>query len=216
MATVASIARAMRIPSVRGSASLAVLVATIAVAAVACGESAPSAAPSARPTPLVTPDPHLSDPTTLEDVWRGLGSAGLRMTANNATAGGADSDLVKRINATYLGWPLNVSQYRSSIALARATEWTPGEPPGQGEPPVAIVGANILVSWGPQTGEEPARPDARQADGLDELIAALDRLLKPLKVRSAVPVAVPGVVLGPTPAASPSATSEAGEATSAP
>ena len=216
MAGVASIARAMRIPSVRGSAPMALLVVAVAVAAVACGEAAPSAAPSVRPTPVVTPDPHLSDPTTLEDVWRGLGSAGLRMTANNATAGGADSDLVKRINATYLGWPLNVSQFRSSIVLARATEWAPGEPPGQGEAPVTIVGANILVSWGPQTGEEPALPDARQADGLEELIAALDRLLKPLKVRSAVPVSVPGVVLGPAPAASPSATSEAGEATSAP
>lgn len=206
----------MRTPSIRGSASLAVLVSAIVMTAAACGDAAPSASPSARPTPVVTPDPHLPDPAALEDVWHGLGAAGLTMTANNATAGAGDSALVKRINATYLGWPLNVSQFTTSAALEEATPWEPGEPPGQGEAPVAIVGANILVTWGPQTGEEPVKPDARQTEGLEDLVAALDRLLKPLRVRSIVPIQVPGVVLGPTPAASPSGTSEAGQATSAP
>lgn len=206
----------MRTPSIRGSASLAVLGAVLAFGAAACGEAATSAVPTVRPTPLITPDPHLSDPAALEDVWRGLGAAGLAMTANNATAGTADSSLVKRINATYLGWPLNVSQYRSSILLDKETPWPAGEKPGQGEAPVAIVGANILVTWGPQTGEEPADPDARQVDGLDDLVAALDRLLKPLRIRTSVDVAIPGVVFATDEVASPSATSEAGEATPAP
>ena len=206
----------MRTPSTRGSAPLAMLVVGIVLVVVACGNAAPSAAPSARPIPVATPDPHLADPASLEEVWRGLGRAGLRMTANNATAGTAGSALIKRINATYLGWPLNVSEYRSSILLAKETPWESGAKPGQGEAPVAIAGANILVTWGPQTGEEPATPDARQVDGLDELVVALDRLLKPLRVRSSVDIATPGVVLGTDAGASPSATSEAGEATSAP
>ncbi|HEX6868097.1 MAG TPA: hypothetical protein VF119_04790 [Candidatus Limnocylindrales bacterium] len=206
----------MRTPSRRGSASLAMLVAGIVLVVAACGGSAPSAAPSARPRPVATPDPHLADPATLEEVWRGLGQAGLRMTANNATAGTAGSALVKRINATYLGWPLMVSEYRSSKLLAEETPWEAGAKPSQGEAPVAIVGANILITWGPQTGEEPATPDARQVDGLDELVLALDRLLNPLRIRSSVDIAMPGVVLGADAGASPSATSEAGEATPAP
>ncbi len=211
----------MRSPSTRGfgaQALLVALVATTAIALVACGEAAPSVAPTTRPTPVVTPDPHLSDPTTADEVYRGLGAAGLRITANNANAGGEDPALIKRINATYLGWPLNVSEFRTTSALADDTAWKAGEPPGQGEAPVAIVGSNILVTWGPQTGEQPATPDARQLDGLDDLVLALDRLLSPLRVRTAVPVDVPGVVLGSpdgTPA-SPDATTAEGPATPAP
>ena len=211
----------MRTPSPGGSGTrvvFAVLAAITALVVAACGEAPPSVAPTTAPTPLITPDPHLSDPTTADEVYRGLGRSGLRITANNATAGGEDADLVKRINATYLGWPLNVSEYRSSTALRKDTRWDPGEPPGQGEAPVAVAAANILVTWGPQTGERPASPDARQSEGLDDLIAALDRLLKPLRARTIVKVSVPGVVLGPAPdpSASPDATTADGEATPKP
>jgi hypothetical protein len=204
----------MRMPSIRSSRSIAVLV-CLALSAAACGEAPSSASPSARPTPVVTPDPHLGASTTVDDVWRGLGSAGVRLTANNASAGVPGDDLVKRINATYLGWPLNVSEFRTRAALVRATDWKPGVRPGQGEAPVAIAGANILVTWGPQTGATPAAPDGRQLEGLDELVTALDGLLAPLRVRSVVAIDVPGVA-GDPPAASSSATADEGEATPAP
>jgi hypothetical protein len=192
----------MRTPSERGIGTRTGFIALVAVsvfALVACGEAAPSSAPpTVRPTPTATPDPHLTDPTTAEDVWRGLGAAGLRMTANNATTGGGDSDLVMRINATYLGWPLNVSEYRGSEALAEETDWKPDEKPGQGDAPIAIAGANILVTWGPQTGEKPVEPDERQVEGLDALVAALDRLLSPLRTRTVVAVEVAGSSEPPT------------------
>lgn len=206
----------MRTPMSRGAIPFAVLIASIAIATAACGEAPPSVAPTVRPTPVVTPDPHLSDPASVDEVWRGLGAAGLRMTANNATAGGDDESLVKTINATYLGWPLSLSEYRSSAALAETTDWEEDDDPGQGESPIAIAGANILVLWGPQTGEEPPTPDGRQADALDALVTAMDRLLSPLRVRANVPIDVPGVVLGPTPPASPDGTTGEGETTSAP
>ena len=103
----------------------------------ACGEAPASKAPATpRPTPVVTPDPHLDDPATADQVFLGLVKAGLRMTANNADAGGAGDDLVKRINATYLGWPLSVSEYRTAKALAEATDWSKADDLGQGDPPV--------------------------------------------------------------------------------
>jgi hypothetical protein len=211
----------MRTPSSGGSGTRVGLVALVAagmIALAACGSAPPSVAPTVRPTPLVTPDLHLTDPTTADAVYLGLGEAGLRITANNANAGGEDADLVKRINATYLGWPLNVTQFKTTSALTKDTAWTAGEPPGQGEAPIAIAGANILVTWGPQTGEQPASPDARQLDGLADLVTALDRLLRPIRARTVVKLSVPGVVLAPgaTPSASSGATTAEGEATSKP
>lgn len=171
----------------------------LAVLVAGCGEAQLTPAPTARPTPVITPDPHLPDPTTADAVFLALGAAGLRVTANNAASG--DGDLVKRINATYLGWPLAVSQYTSSSALAAATAWTADDRPGQGEPPVQIAGLNILIEWGPTTGAEPKRPAGAQVDGLRDLASTLHVLLEPIRARSVVPV--PGAV-APTPAAEPS------------
>jgi hypothetical protein len=171
----------------------------------ACGSAPPSTVPATpRPTPVITPDPHLGDPATANDVFLGLARAGLRMTANNADAGGEDSALVKRINATYLGWPLAVSEYRTSAALARVTDWAEEGKPGQGDPPVAIAGLNILVEWGPTTGEAPPEPDGARRDGLRELASQLDRLLSPLRARAVI--AVPGAG---TASVDPSGTTEA-------
>jgi hypothetical protein len=211
----------MRTPSPRGLGTRAGFIALCTMAILglaACGSTPPSVAPTVAPTPLITPDPHLADPTTADEVYRGLGASGLRITANNASAGGEDPDLIKRINATYLGWPLNVSQYRTSAALVKGTGWEPGEPPGQGEAPVAIAAANILVQWGPQTGEHPATPNERQLNGLKDLVTALDRLLSPLRARTVVRIDVPGVVMGPTtdPSGSSDATTADGGATPKP
>ena len=50
----------------------------------ACGgDAAPSASTSARPTPVVTPDPHLTSPALADDVWRALSRGGLRIVAKD-------------------------------------------------------------------------------------------------------------------------------------
>ncbi len=175
------------------------LVAAATLLAAACGSSPPSPSPTTAPTPIVTPNPHLGNPATAQEVFNGLGRAGLSITPNTATTGAQDSDVVTKIFATYLGWPLDVVQYRTSGALTKATPWTAGEGPGRGESAVTLVGSNILVSWGPRTpGVKPERPDDRQADGLEKLVGALDLLLWPLRARANVPVAV-----APTVAAAP-------------
>ena len=207
----------MRIAARRGTARLvATIVVTLAVAA-ACGGTPPSASPPATPapTPLITPDPHLPDPATADQVFLALGAAGIKMTANNAASGPADGPLVKRINATFLGWPLTVTQYRTTAALQELTAWAPDELPGQGEPSVAIAGLNILVEWGATTGAQPQDPAGPQIQGLIDLAAAMDVLLSPLQARSVVPV--PGVVtVAPAPSAAPgSSVGPSGEASPA-
>ena len=187
-----------------GSRSAAALVAA-AVLVAACGGAPSSAAPSAVPAPLATPNPHLPSPATAQQVFSGLGKAGLRITANTASLGAEGSDVVTKIYATYLGWPLDVTQYRSSTALTRLTEWPVGEAPGSGEPPISLAGMNILITWGPTTsGTVPQKPDSRQSDGLRELVTALDMLLSPLRARTNVPVAYSGQV-ATAPSAAPSA-----------
>ena len=174
-----------------------------AVLAAACGSAAPSASPSAALTPLVTPNPHLPSPATARQVFAGLGKAGLPITANTATLGPDGGDVVTKIYATYLGWPLDVTEFRSATALTEAVAWPDGEAPGKGEPPVALAGVNILITWGPvRSGHTPTKPNARQADALSDLVAAADVLLSPLKTRTIVPVQV-AAVASPSPAASP-------------
>ena len=173
------------------------------VFAAACGNAAPSASPSVAPTPLVTPDPHLPSPATARQVFAGLGKAGLPITANTATLGADGSDVVTKIYATYLGWPLDVTEFRSATALTKAVAWADGEEPGKGEPPIALAGVNILITWGPvRSGHMPSKPNARQTDALSHLVAAADVLLSPLKTRTNVPVGV-AVVASPSAAASP-------------
>ena len=191
----------------------AIFVASALLVAACASPPPPSASPTVRPTPIITPDPHLADPTTADAVYLALGAAGLRMTANNAASGADDSPLVKRINATFLGWPLAVSQYRTTAALEQRTDWAPDARPSQGEVPVAIAGLNVLIEWGPTTGAEPRAPSGKQVQGLRDLATALDVLLSPLRVRSVV--AIPGI--RSTASADPSGeASPAPEATPAP
>jgi hypothetical protein len=178
-------------------------IAAAAVLAAACGNAAPSASPSVAPTPVVTPNPHLPSPATARQVFAGLGKAGLPITANTATLGPDGGDVVTKIYATYLGWPLDVTEFRSATALTKAVAWPDGEAPGKGEPPVALAGVNILITWGPaRSGHAPTKPNARQTDALTHLVAAADVLLSPLKTRTNVPVDV-AAVASPGPAESP-------------
>lgn len=183
------------------------LLVAAAVLAAACGSSAPSASPTPAPTPLVTPNPHLPSPATAKQVFAGLGKAGLSITANTATLGADGTDVVTKIFATYLGWPLDVTEYRSAKALTDAVTWPDGEAPGKGEPPIALAGMNILITWGPmRTGHAPGKLDRRQAKGLTDLVSAADVLLSPLRTRSSVPLKVaaakPPASAGPSPSAS--------------
>ncbi len=192
----------MRSPVLRHARHLAPFFA-IALVAAACGSAPPSAPPSAAPTPVVTPNPHLADPATAQDVFNGLGRQGLKITPNTAVNGTGGGGVVTRINATYQGWPLDVTQYKTSADLAKAATWKAGEAPGRGEPPVALAGYNILVRWGPWgTGTKPPVPEEQKAAALVALVAALDRLISPLRTRTIVPVQVAAVL--PTAAPGPS------------
>jgi hypothetical protein len=146
---------------------------------------------SATPTPIATPNPHLPSPATAQQVFNGLGHAGLKLTAHTATGGGADSPVVRKIFASYLGWPLDLTQYRSVQDLNEAETWTSGKPPEKGDPPITIAGGNILVVWGPiNAGRPPVLLDERQKAGLQPLVTALDALLSPLRTRTNMPVIV--------------------------
>ncbi|MEA2613515.1 MAG: hypothetical protein QOI52_1474 [Chloroflexota bacterium] len=192
----------MRLPVLRHAHRARHLAPLLAVAlvAAACGDQPASAPPSVAPTPVVTPNPHLADPATAQEVFNGLGRQGLKITPNTAVNGTGGGGVVTRINATFQGWPLEVTQYKSSADLAKAATWTAGEAPGRGEPPVALAGYNILVRWGPWgTGTKPPVPEEQKAAALDALVSALDRLISPLRTRTIVPVQVAAVVPTTTP-----------------
>jgi hypothetical protein len=165
---------------------------------------------SAAPPPVATPNPHLTSPATAQQVFNGLGHAGLKVTAHTASAGAANSGVVTKIFATYLGWPLDVTQFSSADALADEESWASGASPVKGDPPVTIVGGNILVIWGPiNAGRTPVGLDERQKAGLQPLVNALDALLSPLRTRTNAPVIVaetapPVATASAAPSAAPS------------
>jgi hypothetical protein len=170
----------------------------------ACASPPPSVVPpTVQPTPVITPDPHLTEPATADQVFRAIRAGNLNLQVNNATTGGPDAPLLKKINAAVGNWPLVISEYRSSKALRIAIAWNPTKPPAQGNPPYAFVGLNILVEFGPTTGF-PAAPDAARQKEAEGIVALLDPLLWPLEQRSVAPV-----LTRVAPSASPSASASA-------
>ena len=90
---------------------------------------------------------------------------------------------------TYLGWPLHVSQYRTSADLAKAADWEAGEAPARASRPIALAGFNILVQWGPYDRWPSRRsPTSARPPALRALVDAIDALLSPLRARTVVPV----------------------------
>lgn len=144
----------------------------------------------------------------MQQVFTGLGKAGLRITANTATLGDEGGDVVRKVYATYVGWPLDVTEFRSATVLTKRLNWPDGETPGKGEPPIALAGINILITWGPaKAGTKPGALSEGQVDALVELVDAADLLLSPLKTRTSVPVELaappgPAASTAPSPAAS--------------
>lgn len=177
----------LRVSAIRWRVGFVAL--SVALLTATCGSPPPpSATPTPMPTPLVTPNPHLPDPTTADDVFLAIGAQGLRLSANNATTG--TGGLVKRINGSFGGWPLTISEYTSAAELTRRLKWPADGVPGGNEPAVAVAGLNILVTWGPISNGPPDAPDPARAARLVTLAQALDALLGPVRVRSVVPLAV--------------------------
>ena len=163
--------------------------ALVLILAAACSETPASPSATPIPTPAPTANPHLPDPASAQAVFNGLGREGLKVTTNTAEVGAEGTAVIIRINATYDGWPLQLVEYRTAADLGRSIDWKAGHAPGKGEPPVAIAGANILIRWGPwERDVKPPKPDERQTAALGALVAAMDRLLSPLRTRSNVPI----------------------------
>jgi hypothetical protein len=173
--------------------SLALLVIACALAS-ACGDGAPSPSPRpATPVPTASPSPapvHLTEPAAADAIFRALNKAGFTIVASTAGSGGG-GEPVRRIIATFQDWPLVVSEYSSTKALAKAKPWKSGMKPGPGEPPIAFIGLNILIEWGPTNGGRPKKPEAGALSSVASLLNVIDPLLSPLRARTIVPVTMP-------------------------
>lgn len=179
--------RGFRLQSLAAGVAAAVVTSLILAA---CGSGpVSSGSPSTAPTPLITPDPHLREPVTADQIFRALGSAKLGLVANNANTGGANPDIVKLINADIGSWPLRIIEYRSAAALQKALGWKAGDPPGGDEPPYAFAALNVLVQYGPISARAPSAPEAARQAAAQAIVAVLDPLLWPLRQRSVAPIA---------------------------
>lgn len=166
---------------------------SLAVLIGGCAGSAtpgPSVAATPRPTPVITPDPHLTDPADLDTIFAELTKGGLKITPINAVAA---AEPIRRVNATYLGWPIILSEFSSAQALLTTTGWKTGVAPDRGDAPFTLIGLNIMVEYGPKVtnAATPEPPDARYQEAAEALGRILDPLLGPLDQRSVVPLPLP-------------------------
>ena len=200
-------AAALTLP--RAARPIAIVVVLVLIAGVAFvmtrGSAPASSQASAGPSAAATIDPHLPAAATAQQVFAGLGHAGLTVTAHTASAGSPNGPVVRKIFASYLGWPLDLTEYRSAALLSKDETWASGSAPDKGDPPLTLVGGNILVIWGPvNAGRAPSKPDARQQEGLQQLVTALEVLLSPIKAKSVVAVTIANPLVEATATAAPS------------
>jgi hypothetical protein len=185
----------------------AVAALALALLVVACGGGSTSPPPPVASGPAVTPDPHLAEPVSVDELFRMLGGAGIHITPNTASKG-ANGEPVKRIVGTYRDWPIVLSQYSSKATLRAEARFDPKVPPVRGEAPYNVEGLNILVEFGPRitNNRSPAPPPADKQAAMVALVAVLDPLLGPLSQRSTVPLQLhkPDEAKTVTPSASPS------------
>ena len=172
-----------------------------ALLAAACGSSPATVAPTVPPPPpTATPNPHLTDPASVDVVYNALMKAGLQITANSADA--TTGAMVKRLHLTYDAWPLVLTQYTSAKTLVLESGFNPKAKPVLGNPPFALAGLNILIEYGSSTQNgPPAAPSAQFVSAFQQLVQIVDPLIGPLQQRSVTPVVLPT----PTPAPSASA-----------
>lgn len=181
----------------------------IVMVVAGCGSSATARPPTPAPTPVITADPHLRDPASLEDIFNALAAAGLRVTPNNAVAA---AEPRRKINATFVDWPFVVSEFSSTAARKAATRWNPKVPVARDEAPYAFAGLNMLIEFGPTvtnnaTAVAPALPYQEAAAAL---VRVLDPLIGPLEERAVVPIPVPAASPGPSRAQASPAPSASG------
>jgi hypothetical protein len=134
------------------------------------------------------------------------------MQPNNASAG-RNGEPVKAINFTYDGWPLVISQFSSSAALRKSTEFDPSKQPRHGDATYKVAGLNILIEYGPgiRTAQDPP-PDPRFRSAAMRLVDVLDPLLGPLQQASLNPLPLPSPSPSPTLAPSPTPSAKASAA----
>ena len=178
------------------------LAAVVLVAGCGGGNATPQPSSSSG-TPSNTPDPHLAAPAKVDDVFRLMGSAGIRIIPNTASEG-TTGEPVKRITATYANWPLVLTEFSSESALRRVAKFDPAVRPHPGEAPYIVVGLNIMIEYGPRNTNDaaPQPADSAHEQALLALVAAMDPLLGPLSQRSVRTIPLPGASF---PASAPSA-----------
>jgi len=162
--------------------------------------------PEPSPTPTPTPDPHLADPADVQDVYKALVRAGLDISVNNASGGGAGKEPRRRYAASLGGWPLELIEYSSTAAREADFGYVSGSPPEKGNPPYTFAGLNIAVTFGPDNRKVvPEVPDKRYQDVAQELGDTLDIYLGPLSQRTVTALSLPAPSPSPSPEASASA-----------
>ena len=98
----------------RGKRRLPILAAGLfAVILAACGSSTGTPPPSVEPAPSATPDPHLAEPVTADQIYNIFYRAKIDPQCPNANLGNGNPSIVKQINCTVGGWPLRIVQYKS-------------------------------------------------------------------------------------------------------
>ena len=172
-----------------------------ALLAAACGSTPATVAPTVTPPPpTATPNPHLTDPASVDVVYNALVRAGLQISANSADTG--TGAMIKRYHLTYDAWPLVLTQYTSAKTLVSESGFNPKAKPVLGNPPFALAGLNILIEYGSSTQNgPPAAPSAQFVSAFQQLVALVDPLIGPLQQRSVTPVVLPTPT--PPPSASP-------------
>ena len=179
------------------TAGFAALVGLALVVIVGCGPSAAvSGSPTPLPAPVVTPDPHLKDPVTADQIWTVIAAAHMRLTANNATI--LEGTIVKRINADLEGWTLRITAYTNAAAMQKAKTWDTGKAPGIGEAPYTFAALNVVVEYGPTSrATAPLPPDPEHQATAATLVELLDPLLWPIEQHSVM--AIPARTIPPPP-----------------
>jgi hypothetical protein len=192
----------------RPTGRLGFVVVAVAVVLAACGTpAAPPASATPAPTPVITPDPHLKEPVTADQVYGILAAAKVAMTCPNANLGNGNPRIAKQINCTVEGWPLRIIQYTSVSTLGASLKWKAGAAPAGNEAPYNWAALNVLVQYGPISARAPKAPEAGRQATASALVAILDPLLWPLEQHSVVdvPSRTPEPAATPAPTAKPSA-----------
>jgi hypothetical protein len=168
---------------------------------IGCGPTAAaSAPPTPQPTPAITPDPHLREPVTADQVWTAIASSHMRLTPNNATI--SEGTIVKRINADLEGWTLRITAYTNATAMQKAKPWKSGAAPGVGEAAYNFAAMNVIVEFGPTSRASAPSNDPEHQATAAKLVTILDPLLWPIEQHSvaAIPSRTVPPQATPTPA----------------